>query len=389
MPHTSNMSTQAYEEDLARRLGVSQVIAFAYARHALIAILQAAGLQAGDEVILPPLTCKVVALAILSLGLRPVYADIEAATLNLDPECVASAMTSATRAVLFQHTYGNPAGAGAVAAVSAKRSVLFVEDCAQSLPIASVDSAPGRLGRAAIFSNNLLKPLPAGSGGIAATNDVELAARVRGARDRYPRRSAAAEAIECLEAWAHRRILRPALYWPLFDLSRRFTATYRVQPLAAEIANEITGRAFRISRRQARQGSRWLTRLGLVAAHRRAACAAYAESLRSVDGIVMPCVDGKLPLYYFPVLVERKDDLLQAARRQRLAIVPWPMRTPIYPVEDEGALPAYGYRPGSCPVAESVARRLVGLPTDPSADAAHRAAVVRLVRMHHGVSAHA
>jgi perosamine synthetase len=243
---------------------------------------------------------------------------------------------------------------------------------------------PGHLGRAAIFSNNLLKPLPAGSGGVATTNDAELAARVRGRRDRYARRSTAMEIADGLETWVHRYVLRPASYWPLFDLSRRFTASYRVRPLASEIAGEITAKAFRISPRQARRGSRWLARLDEVAVHRQAACVDYTAALRDVEGIVMPCSDTRLPLLYFPLLLEGKEGLLQAARAQRIAIVPWPLRTPIYPVEEEGMLPAYGYRPGSCPVAESVAQRLVGLPTDPSTGAAHRAAVVRLVRAHQG-----
>ena len=234
-----------------------------------------------------------------------------------------------------------------------------------------------------------MKPLPAGSGGIAATKDAALAAHMRAARARYPQHSAAAEAMACVEAWAHQRLLRPASYWPLFELSRRFSASYRNHPLATEIASDITGKAFQVSRRQARRGHRWLTQLDAIAAHRQAACIAYAAALQDVAGITLPCKDTRLPLYYFPVLVEGKESLLQAARRQRIAIVPWPLRTPIYPLEDERALPTYGYRPGSCAAAESVARQLIGLPTDPGTDAAHQAAVVRLVRMHHGESADA
>ena len=88
------------------------------------------------------------------------------------------------------------------------------------------------------------------------------------------------------------------------------------------------------------------------------------------------------PLYFFPVLTLEKERLLDAARARHLELVAWPIRTPIYPVESESALPRYAYMPGSCPRAEELARCLVGLPTDFGAQERERKALIELLRVH-------
>ena len=386
----SPAESSAYEQSIARTAGAAYGVAFGYARHALISVLDAApscGLGAGAEVILSPLTCKVVPLALLSMKLKPVYADISAETLNLDPQRVESAIGPATRAILFQHTYGHLAGVEAVATIAARKHLLLVEDCAQCLPYAADGYHPGkwagRLGHAAIFSNNLLKPMPAGSGGVAVTDNHRLSAAVRERRDRLPLRGRLAEARLWAERQLHRHLLRPKLYWPLFEINRSFGSGYRTRSLAAEMAGEINDRACQISASQARTGLSWLSRLPANAALRRSNCANYADALREIKGLKTPCVGAAEPLYYFPALVEEKRELLRQARRRLLEIIPWPLQTPIYPVEREADLPAYGYSPGSCPVAEGTARRLIGLPTASTVDQRQRDALTALLRDHY------
>ncbi|HYN08792.1 MAG TPA: DegT/DnrJ/EryC1/StrS family aminotransferase [Vicinamibacterales bacterium] len=371
-----------HERHLAAVLGVEHIITFGYARHGLISILVAAGLRSGDEVVLSPLTCKVVPLALMSLGLRPVYADICSNTLNLDAAAVEAAVTSGTRAVLFQHTYGNLDGVAGVEAVARRRGVLFVEDGAQCLPTRLADYTPGRWGDATIFSNNLMKPLPAGSGGLVSTNDLNLATRIRAQQTQAPVPPLRHDWWRRAEVWVHRQLVRPILYWPLFELNRRIASAYQSQEVIAEISSDITARACRISGWQARRGEAALDTLDAAVAHRRAACAMYGAGLRGLGGIRLPCLDSAFPLYYFPVLVSAKDALLATARRRLTQIVAWPIRTPIYPVETEATLRQYGYEPGSCAVAEDVARRLVGLPTDPSIPVRHIRRVTALIEEH-------
>src|SRR5262249_42446204 len=135
-PASTCMSATALEHEAARLLRVGHAVTFGYARHALINLLLCTGSRPGDAVVLSPLTCKVVPLALLAAGLAPVYADVSAGTLNLDAPRVADAVAARTGAVLFQHTYGNPAGVTAVAEVAAARSATLIEDCAQCLPVA-------------------------------------------------------------------------------------------------------------------------------------------------------------------------------------------------------------------------------------------------------------
>ena len=117
---------------------------------------------------------------------------------------------------------------------------------------------------------------------------------------------------------------------------------------------------------------------GLVE-HRRRCCTQYARTLGENEQLKLPLRDAGLPLYYFPVVVPDKVRLLQEARRQRVEVIAWPTRTPVYPVDRLEDLAAYGYAPGSCPVAERVATRLVGLPTHGRINARERERTVALL----------
>ena len=368
-----------YESASARVIGARHAVAFAFARHALSTLLVCAGLKPGDGVALSPLTCKVVPLALLSAGLRPIYVDVATGTLNLDPARLQDRPGPATRAVMFQHTYGGDAGVEDVARVADQRQCLLVEDCAQCLPLAAGNRRQARLGRAAIFSNNLLKPLPAGSGGLVTTDDAALADTIREARDKLPRRPWGAEAVLRAETWLYRRMVHPSSYWSILEAYKRLSASYRERPLADQLNDEIVRLAFRPSPTQLREGARWLERLTAIADHRRSCCADYQQRLSGRQGIDIPAIGLDRPLLYFPVLTARKQATLAAAKSKRLPIIPWPGSTPIYPVERLDALRSYGYEPGSCPVAESIAARLIGLPTEPDITPGHRQRIADLV----------
>lgn len=376
---SASAGIDAYEEALALSLDVRYAVAFGFARHALVAILDAAGAQPGRHVVLSPLTCKVVPLALLSLGLVPAYADISPHTLNLDPNRVDEAAGANACAIVFQHTYGNLAGATDVAAVAARRGVIMVEDCAQCLPYADATYRPGSYGVAAVFSNNLMKPMPAGAGGAAATRDPALAQAVRARRDRLPRPDRRADARLRAERWAHEHLLHPVLYWTAFDVYRTLSAGYRVRPVEREIADEITRGARGISEYQAREGMAALRAVAAHAGHRRRSCIEYAGALGEAADRAPRAIEPAQPLYYFPVLARDKAALLAQARKRRLEVVSWPIASPIYPVLRTDDLRAYGYEPGSCPVAEAVAQRLVGLPLRGAISAEHRRRVIALV----------
>ncbi|HEU5153798.1 MAG TPA: DegT/DnrJ/EryC1/StrS family aminotransferase [Gemmatimonadales bacterium] len=369
-----------YERTLAAVAGGGEAVAFAYARTALQAILTAEGIGAGDEVILSPLTCKVIPLALLAQGIRPVYADIATGTLNLDPDRAEAAISPRTKAIIFQHTYGTSQGSVEAADLTSSRGLILIEDCAQNLPWWDSSHRPGQLGKVAIFSTNLRKPLPAGSGGAAITRDPTLAATVRAYRDQLPFRPPAGERLLRLESWVHAQVLRPALYWPLFELARSFRSGYREAAVGEEIASEITAVSFRPSPFQLLEGLQWLGLLPEMAARRREHSRAYRDAVADLTRAETVATEGDQPLYYFPLLVDDKRGLLRAAKLRCIEIAAWPIWTPIFPVEEEAALQNYGYSLGSCPVAEQTARRLVGLPTDHLTRDRHRQAVIGLLQ---------
>ena len=258
--------------------------------------------------------------------------------------------------------------------------LLLVEDCAQCLPIATANYAPGSLADAAIFSNNLMKPLPAGSGGMAVTADRGLAGAIAARADHLRMPATLADLELRLARWAQRHLLRPSTYWPLFDAYRRIDRSYRPRPLAEELRDEIEIRACRPSAYQTEVGVASLRDVGLYAEFRRQCYREYASALTGLDDVRPLRADNAQPLYYFPVLARDKRELLRRARALRIELVAWPVAAPIYPLGDIEDLRQYGYVPGACPSAEDVARCLVGLPMRPGIRHADRRRAIELLR---------
>jgi dTDP-4-amino-4,6-dideoxygalactose transaminase len=382
----ASVATQRFEAMTAEALGTEHAVAFAFARHGLMAILAGLDMGPGDEVVLPPLTCKVVPTALLAAGVTPVYADIDRDTLNLTASEVERVCGPRTKAILFQHTYGRPDGIDDVAKLAERLGVHLIEDCAQCLPMRENTWRPGTTGIAAVFSNNLGKPLSVGSGGVAVTHNAELAARLRAWRRQLGQRGAMADALLRVSMLIYRVVLRPERYWTLFDAHRKLSAGYRVRSVDSEIKSAITKTMQQPSHMQMLRGTRGMDQVRAWAEHRRRCCAMYLEGLRGTDLEPLRAIDPSAPLYYFPVLVPRKGGLLAKARRRKIEVIPWPISTPIYPVEREAELETFGYRPGTSPVAEGVARELVGLPTHLHITPAHQRALIGLLLEHASAS---
>jgi dTDP-3-amino-3,4,6-trideoxy-alpha-D-glucose transaminase len=172
----------AFEREAAAYLGVSDSIGVANGTDALVLVLDALGVGPGDEVICPSFTFYATAEAIARRGATPVFADVEAATMNLDPEDVAARITPRTRALLAVHLFGRPAPLTELS----RLGVPVVEDAAQAFGSANV----GRTGVASTFSFYPTKNLFClGDGGLVSTDDEELAEGVRrlrfhGSRDK-------------------------------------------------------------------------------------------------------------------------------------------------------------------------------------------------------------
>jgi dTDP-4-amino-4,6-dideoxygalactose transaminase len=168
-----------FEERFAKMHGCRHAVAVVNGTVALRIALLAAGIQAEDEVIVPPYTFVATATAVLEANAIPVFADIDLHTFNLDPGAVAAAITPRTKAIIPVHFAGQPADMDAITALAADRDILVLEDAAHAHGASYRGRPAGSLGRIATFSFQSSKNLTSGEGGIITTNDDVLAGACR------------------------------------------------------------------------------------------------------------------------------------------------------------------------------------------------------------------
>jgi len=168
------------EENVARYCGVPHAIGCASGSDALLLALMACDVGPGDEVILPSFTFFATATAVTRLGARPVFADIDPQTFNLDPASVSRAVTLATKAILPVHLFGQCADMEAIDRIAEEAGVPVVEDAAQSIGAERHGSRAGSIGDVGCFSFYPTKNLGgAGDGGMLTTRRDDLAQRLR------------------------------------------------------------------------------------------------------------------------------------------------------------------------------------------------------------------
>jgi dTDP-4-amino-4,6-dideoxygalactose transaminase len=175
---------EAFERDFARACGSAHAIGVGTGTDAIALILRALGIGPGDEVITTPLSAAFTALAVMMVGARPVFADVEEERFTLDPGQVEAAVTSRTRAILPVHLYGQPAHLPALARIADRHNLALVEDCCQAHLATCGGQRVGTFGIAGAFSFYPTKNLGAlGDGGAIVTGDRGLADRLRRLRN--------------------------------------------------------------------------------------------------------------------------------------------------------------------------------------------------------------
>ena len=174
----------ALEEEIARLCGVAHGVGLASGTDALILALRACGVQAGDEVLLPPFTFVATGSAVSALGAKPVFADIRPDTYNIDPAELERRVTPRTRAIVAVHLYGLAADMDPILAFAKSRKLPVIEDNAQAIGASYKGRRTGSFGDAACLSFYPTKNLGAyGDAGMVVTNSAELAARIRTLRN--------------------------------------------------------------------------------------------------------------------------------------------------------------------------------------------------------------
>jgi dTDP-4-amino-4,6-dideoxygalactose transaminase len=175
---------EEFEEAFARSIGVREVIGVSSGTSALHLALLAAGIEEGDEVIVPAMTFLATAAAVSYVGAVPVLVDVEPQTWTLDPDQLEAAIGPSTRAVIPVHLYGRIARMDAICEVAERHDLFVIEDAAQAHGAMLDGRAAGSMSTVATFSFYPGKNLGAcGEGGAVVTDEPELAEKVRMLRD--------------------------------------------------------------------------------------------------------------------------------------------------------------------------------------------------------------
>jgi dTDP-4-amino-4,6-dideoxygalactose transaminase len=329
---TMGPRVQAFEAALAQYLGAVHVVAVSSGTAALQLACLAVGLGPGDEVIVPALTFVASASAVRNAGAQPVLCDVsDPAWPNLDPDQVAALIGPRTKAVMAVHLWGYPAETSALREICDAHGLSLLEDTAQAIGarLNAEGSRAGTAGRAGCFSFFSKNQLCVGEGGAVATDDEEVAARVRSLRSH-------------------------AMTSVTWDRHRGYDQSYDVVDV---------GFNYRMDEPRATLGLARLSRLEREIEKRRRVARAYRERLREVDGVQLFFDDHAVERgshFAFPVLV---DPACRGEIRERMKEAG--VQTTAYPAIHH--LSEYRQGPDrSLPNAEAVADGHVCLPLSPS-----------------------
>ena len=179
-PHLSlGPDLAAFESELAAYHGVEHVVAVSSGTAALHLALLTLGIGEGDEVIVPSFAFVAVAGAVHQVGARPVFAEIDPLTLNLDPAAVERAIGPRTRAILVVHTFGVPAEMDALRELAQRHRLALIEDACEAIGASFDGRKAGSFGDLAVLGFYPNKQMTTGEGGAVLARDPAHAARLR------------------------------------------------------------------------------------------------------------------------------------------------------------------------------------------------------------------
>src|SRR4051812_30994615 len=312
----------AFEAAFAARVGVPHASAVSSGTAGLHLALRGVGVEDGAEVITSPFSFVASANVALYERARPVFADIDPVTLNLDPDAAAAAVTGRTAALLPVHIFGMPADIPAFE----RLGLPIVEDACEALGAVHADGTPvGASGHPTVFAFYANKQMTTGEGGVVVMSDPALKARIDSERNQ----GRAAD-----------------MGWLDHD---RLGFNYRLSDLACAL------------------GLAQLDRLDAMLADRARVAGWYREALAGIEGLELPCEDaggdvrgGFVFVVQLPHGADR-DDTIRALAERGVQAKPYLPAIHLMSFYRE----AFGHREGEFPVCEDVAARSVALPFFP------------------------
>jgi len=337
---TDGPAIEAFERSFAAQVGARHAVSFAAGRVGLYGILRCLGIGAGDEVLVPVPTHIVVANAVRYTGAHPVYVDCDLSTYNIDLERAERRVTSRARALVVQHTFGVPVDMENARALADRHGLHLIEDCVHALGAVIHGKQVGTFGRAAFFSTEETKTISTTMGGIAITDDDELAQPLRAFQRSCEPPSASQAARYLLKLAVYHALTEPRVH-VLARAAYELGGSRHPLPRPTE-ASELRGeRPAQFTRRMSNgQAAVGLTQLAALAAnlgHRRRIAEVYRELL-APHGFRLPAPPPTAsPAYVrYPVWVQDRSTV-QRAMATRAVLGTW-----FTSVLEESVDPRYG-----------------------------------------------
>lgn len=335
---TTGPRVAEFEEAFARKVDARYAVSFSSGTAALHAAAFAADLKSGDEAITTPLTFAATANCVLYQGATPVFADVEPATLNLDPEQVERRITSRTKAILPVDFAGHPAELDRFLGLADKHGLVVIEDAAHALGAEYRQRRVGSVSHMTVFSFHPVKHLTTGEGGMVTTENAKFAERLR--RFRNHGISSDARQRQSEGQWHYEMVL--------------LGYNYRLTDISCAL------------------GLQQLPRLDANLARRRAIAKQYNDAFRGLIGVKTPAVFEEVnPAWHlYPIRVEAgrhtagRDEFFRALRAENIGVNVHYIPVHLHPYYRE----RFGFRGGEFPVAEEAYEQLISLPMFHSMD---------------------
>ena len=326
--------TKRFEEAVAQHAQSSAGIATNSAHSAMHITLEAIGIVAGDEVITPAFSFPATAATIHRMGAKPVFADCDVRTLNMNAEDVSRKITPATKAIIATHTFGNPAGIDAIAKIALEHEIPLIEDASQAIGSKLSGRQVGTFGRVAIFAFHSSTQITSVEGGLITTDDDTLAVQCRARRN-------------------HGLSNDPTLST---DVLHRV----RTDELMATM-----GHGYRLSEVHAAVGTVQMKRLQEILQRRDNVARWYTQRLGGIGDIMCPTIDAGVEMSWDGFVVrlsdrytrDDRDEVIRGLHRHEIGAADYYQSIPSLPLFSE-----YSSEENLCPVSNSISQRTIALP---------------------------
>lgn len=332
---TTGPNVQAFEKAVVEYTGAKYAVAVNTGTAALHGAIYAAGIGPGDEVIVPPLTFVASANCALYVGAKPVFADIDSRTLNIDPKEVEKKITPQTKAIVAVDLCGQPCDHDELRRLADQYNLIIIEDASHALGGLYSGRKVGTLQDMTTLSFHPVKQITTGEGGMVLLNDEQKADKIRSFRHHG------------IDTDFHKRGQSNLWMYDVVNLG----FNYRITDISCALG---------IS--QLRKLDGWLDR-------RRYIVEKYNNAFSNLAGIEIPFVDPRCAsawhLYVIKLNLDKlsvgREVIFKALRAENIGV-----NVHYIPIPRLSLYQKLGYSKGSCPIAEHEYERLITLPLFPA-----------------------